>query len=305
MFIYKTTNLINKKIYIGRYSGQRSSYLGSGKLIKKAIKKYGKENFCREILEEGIENNDILNEREIYWIAFYDSTNSDIGYNIVQGGQGTLGFSVSEETKKKLSDLNRGENNPRFGKPLTQEVKDKISQSQQGDKNHNFGNPTSEETKDKISKANKGKKRSEETKQKISEGQTGDKNHNYGKSTPESIRKKISDANKGKIFTDEHKALLSIASSGPSNHMFGKHHSDETKEIMSRKHMGKKSSRNSTSKYVGIYWYKRISKWSSRIIKDNHTYFLGYFDSEEEAALAYNKKAIELYGESANINAIE
>ena len=87
MFIYKTTCLINNKIYIGQHNGKRYSYLGSGILIKSAIKKYGKNNFVREILEENIDNYELLSVREIYWIQYYDSTNRDIGYNIEAGGR--------------------------------------------------------------------------------------------------------------------------------------------------------------------------------------------------------------------------
>jgi hypothetical protein len=65
MIIYKTTNLINGKIYIGKDSKNNSKYLGSGLLLKRAILKYGKENFKKEILEEcsSIEE---LNQREIF-----------------------------------------------------------------------------------------------------------------------------------------------------------------------------------------------------------------------------------------------
>ena len=51
MIIYKTTNLINSKIYVGQDSKNNYNYLGSGIIIKKAIKKYGKENFKKEIIE--------------------------------------------------------------------------------------------------------------------------------------------------------------------------------------------------------------------------------------------------------------
>jgi len=85
MFIYKTTNLINNKIYIGHHSSNNENYLGSGTNIKKAIEKYGKENFKREILEE-CSDPDSLNEREIHWISFYKSTDKKIGYNIFKGG---------------------------------------------------------------------------------------------------------------------------------------------------------------------------------------------------------------------------
>lgn len=87
MIIYKTTNLINGKIYIGRDTKNNSKYLGSGKILKNAILKYGKNNFKKEILEFGTSNFD-LNEKEIKWIEFYNSTNPEIGYNITKGGTG-------------------------------------------------------------------------------------------------------------------------------------------------------------------------------------------------------------------------
>lgn len=67
MIIYKTTNLINGKFYIGRDKFNNSEYLGLGKILQSAIEKYGKENFKKEILEHcsSIEE---LNEREIFWI---------------------------------------------------------------------------------------------------------------------------------------------------------------------------------------------------------------------------------------------
>lgn len=87
MDIYKVTNLINGKIYIGKDALSRSYYLGSGLNINRAIKKYGKENFQKEILEQCVTKEE-LNSREIYWIAFYNSRDPRIGYNIAKGGQG-------------------------------------------------------------------------------------------------------------------------------------------------------------------------------------------------------------------------
>jgi len=102
--IYKITNLVNGKIYIGlskldRKKFEKSKYYGSGKLIKPAIKKHGLQNFKREIIEEvPIEQ---LNEREIFWIKELNSK-VPIGYNIVDGGNTTLGYKHSEETKAKM-----------------------------------------------------------------------------------------------------------------------------------------------------------------------------------------------------------
>ena len=87
-YIYKTTNLRNNKIYIGQHKGQTFDpyYYGSGTWFKRALKKEGKENFKCEILEV-CDTAEMLNEREIYWIEFYQSRNSEIGYNLAKGGE--------------------------------------------------------------------------------------------------------------------------------------------------------------------------------------------------------------------------
>ena len=59
---------------------------------------------------------------------------------------------------------------------------------------------------------------------------------------------------------------------------------------------------NKSSKYRGVYY--RRNKPHSTIQINNKTYYLGKFNTEEEAALAYNKKAIELFGNNAKINVI-
>ena len=88
MFIYKTTNLINGKIYIGQScKNLNEEYFGSGLFLKKSIKKYGVENFIREIIQY-CNNKQELNIQERYWIQYYDSLNQDIGYNLALGGQG-------------------------------------------------------------------------------------------------------------------------------------------------------------------------------------------------------------------------
>lgn len=85
--IYKTTNQVNGKIYVGQhFTSADDGYLGSGKILKQAIKKYGKENFVRESIE--FCNPDTLDEREVYWIDALSATNTEIGYNISLGGNG-------------------------------------------------------------------------------------------------------------------------------------------------------------------------------------------------------------------------
>ena len=188
MIVYKTTNLINGKIYIGQSVKNDPKYLGSGDLIVAAIKKYGKNNFIKEILEE-CENINELNEKERKYIASYNSTDKNIGYNIAIGGtNGTmLNRKHSEITKKKMSECSMvfifsDENKENIskanlGRVISDETKEKMSASQKLMKHL----PMSNEIKEKISESKKGKKASEETKQKMSIAHIGGKNHFYGK----------------------------------------------------------------------------------------------------------------------------
>ena len=60
-----------------------------------------------------------------------------------------------------------------------------------------------------------------------------------------------------------------------------------------------------TSKYKGVSWKKQYSKWVAKIVVNHKNIHLGYYDNEEKAALAYNKAALEYFGEFAKINIIE
>lgn len=104
--IYKITNKINNKIYIGQSTNiekrwQQHIAKYSDTLIHKAIIKYGAENFEFEIIEECTK--DELNDREIYWVAYYDSYNN--GYNMTAGGT-----NVAEQYRK----LNQEQRNSLF-----------------------------------------------------------------------------------------------------------------------------------------------------------------------------------------------
>ena len=85
--IYKITNKINNKIYIGQSINiQQRFYTHCSDALTKqdnnyfhnAIRKYGKENFYIEIIEECLEEE--LNNKEIYWIKYYNATDKNIGY---------------------------------------------------------------------------------------------------------------------------------------------------------------------------------------------------------------------------------
>lgn len=158
MQIYKTTNLINGKIYIGKESRNKKKYYGSGVLLNRAIKKYGLDNFKKDILEIGIITNEELNKREIYWINFFNSTNKKIGYNILFGGTGGDTFTNSPNKENTRLNLKKA---VRFKNETKEQKNNRISKLK--------GQKRTQETKDKISKGNLNKKRTKEMTDKISE----------------------------------------------------------------------------------------------------------------------------------------
>jgi len=86
-YIYKITNLINDKKYIGKTNGNNPNYMGSGILLKQAISKYGIRNFNREILFES-DSEDELRIMEKYYIERERAVERSDYYNLHIGGQG-------------------------------------------------------------------------------------------------------------------------------------------------------------------------------------------------------------------------
>lgn len=105
MIIYKSTNKITGKIYIGqtthtldkRIKGHiKESKIESNRPFMLSINKYGEDNFTFETIDSA-NNLDELNDKEVYWINFYDSVSPN-GYNVTGGGQGK-----KMKTTKELS----------------------------------------------------------------------------------------------------------------------------------------------------------------------------------------------------------
>lgn len=171
MIIYKTINLKNNKYYIGQDKKNNPEYLGSGLLLNRAIKKYGRENFTKEILCE-CKTKKELNDMEIYWIKISNSISPN-GYNISTGGEGGDNFtnnpnkeiirkkciSSANKISKQNSLRNKGENNPFFNKKHSKKTRKKMSISKKGKKVWNKGlkNCFSKETLNKMSSSQKGK----------------------------------------------------------------------------------------------------------------------------------------------------
>ena len=141
-YVYKTTNLVNGKIYIGVHSTQNleDGYLGSGKTLKKALSKYGKENFNREILEFYTTRSSALDGEVDYVRVHREEQGHKRLYNILDGGQG----------------FPSGENHPMFGKKHSDEVRKKISKNVQGKTAQFKGFKHTEEARKAISLGNSG-----------------------------------------------------------------------------------------------------------------------------------------------------
>lgn len=113
--IYKITNLINGKVYIGqsvniekrfishKNAGFNTNNSGYNYPLYKAIRKYGLENFSFEIIEEL--NNNLLNDREKYWISFYNSNDKNFGYNQTEGGDTGTFKTLSWEAVDQIIEL--------------------------------------------------------------------------------------------------------------------------------------------------------------------------------------------------------
>ena len=161
MIIYKITNKINGKIYIGqttrslkqRWKDHRceAKDCKRGRAIHRAIHKYGVENFTIEQIDCAITQEE-LNEKERYWIKYYES-NTSKGYNLTDGGDC---FKMTESVKLKLSEFAKtrvGDKNSHYGVPMSLENRLKISavnKLRTGEKNSFYGKHHTEESKQKM-----------------------------------------------------------------------------------------------------------------------------------------------------------
>lgn len=213
--IYKIKNMINGKVYVGQSVDieqrwrQHTQYCNNDNRnsshLYKSMKKYGIDNFEFSIICEVPESS--LDQYEISYIKYYETTNSNKGYNKTHGGANGR---LSEETKKKISAANKG-------KKRTEEEKQKMSNIQKnrspeiakraglklrGRQSPNKGVPHTEEAKQKIKIARSKQIITEEHKQNMSKAQKGRKHS-------EETKKKIGCSNKGKVVSNETKLKMS------------------------------------------------------------------------------------------------
>ena len=174
LYIYYTENMITNKGYVGQHASNDENdkkYLGSGILISKSIKKYGRENFKKEIIEY-CENENQLNEKEEFWIKEKNTLYPN-GYNISASGyrngtrsvepwnKGKHGIYSKETIEKMTKKLKKINVKGRKGIPRSEECKRKIGEKNKinslGKRNGMYGKHHTKESRKKMSESAKGR----------------------------------------------------------------------------------------------------------------------------------------------------
>lgn len=226
MEIYKITNKINNKVYIGqtnislkkRLIGHIKDNRRKNNYFHNAIKKYGQNNFIIEHIEY-CQNQQELNEREKYWIKYYKSNNKNFGYNSTDGGQwGAVNGEIisesllnSEKYKKSLKSKERSEKirnalkgvtlKQRFGKEKADEINAKKRKKMEGRK-------LTDDHKDKIRIAKKASitEKDIEFMKRVGKSNKGKQSSFYGKKHSKETLQKISKNRKGKLIGNNNPA---------------------------------------------------------------------------------------------------
>ena len=215
-YTYRTTCLENGKVYVGqkRTEGFRPDYLGSGKLIRRAVKKHGRHVFIVEVLDFHPDKPALDRAEQRAIIEHRSLLGREAVYNIADGGMGSPGYKMAEEEKRRRSERFKGSRNPQFGIPRI------------GFLNPHYGHKHSWKARETIGIKNSthkghdhgnfGIKRTAEQVEKNRIGHIGQKAPNLG--TPHSIetRRKISERAKAKFasgfkcaFTEETRRKIS------------------------------------------------------------------------------------------------
>ncbi len=154
-YIYKTTNTLNGRTYVGQHAAQRfdPAYLGSGKLLKAAVLKYGASNFKVEVLE-WCETRNLLNKAEKKHI----SQQGQLSYNLAAGGTGGNTLGLAPEDRRAEAFSKRSSSMKRYHAGLCEEERTSrsaaISASRKGQPGNRLGKPHTAETRAKQRASN-------------------------------------------------------------------------------------------------------------------------------------------------------
>ena len=151
--IYLISNKINGHMYVGgsidierRFMEHKRGADADTQAIDRAILKYGKENFTYQIITELPADWEIISKHEKYWINFYNTFKNTNNYNLTNGGDF---FIMSPESRRKISESLKGENNPMYNKEPWNKGKtgcysdktiQKMSESKKGENHPNWKN---------------------------------------------------------------------------------------------------------------------------------------------------------------------
>jgi len=143
-YIYVTTNLVDGACYLGQHKGAfNPKYLGSGKILKHAISKYGRDNFIvSEIISS--ETHELLDSFERMGIAFLRTMKCvPRVYNLASGGSGVCYVTITDEARRKMSQSHKGRKLPKI-------TCERMAKARLGRNNPFFGRKHSEASKAKF-----------------------------------------------------------------------------------------------------------------------------------------------------------
>jgi group I intron endonuclease len=284
--IYSIRNIITNMRYIGASTNtqkrwdKHKRYLKQNKhwnfLFQEEYNIYGEEAYEYTIIQLLPSDKELLKFMETYWIVYYDSfVDCGKGYNLTYGAPN---FCPSNTTRERNREAQKG-------KTMSEETKKKISNFMSSENNPHIGAKRSEESRKKMSDAGKVKIFTEEHKKHLSESLSGENHPWFNKHLPEETKEKIAEAQRGE-----------------KSPRFNWQYTEEELDLISRGRQGIKNSGEHTSIYVGVSFSEATCEWRSSITFRKQVYNLGFFSNEINAAKAYDKKAIELYGDNAKTN---
>jgi len=261
-FIYKTTNLVNGKIYVGQHSTDKLNdrYLGSGDILKQAIKKHGRKNFKREILIYCLSCQKHIDFFEQKFIKELNSISPN-GYNITKGGGGMVGFPAwnkgktgiySEETLEKIRIKATGRKSKKKGRSVPREIVEKQRKSlleahASGKISSSFiGKTHSKESIEKMSKAQKGRIPWNKGKKGVQVAWNKGKKGLCTQTEESNLKRSLKQ--KGKIISQE--TIEKAKQTKIKNGNYKKPLTEEQKENLRQKNLGKKQSEETITKRV-------------------------------------------------------